>query len=264
MRDEHREQTKVPGRKAGDRFPPRDGKGRFVSVWDATDPKDRHIIVVDEFGNTGPSHRGETKFGFGVSEVRHPRAYVAISHLQRKLHRTDEWKAHDASIAERTATAVMIRATGTKTSCVYVDKDGDIPKGMRERDTKRRVKGMLGYTLDDTLPKSGAVWVVVDKSNSYGNDRTVEKICKDRSNRIRHVCGGQYNSSDNSDKHKIPSSLIQTNDYVTNAARSKTESGMGFRSKVLKTRFRKADSKTMFKERDMESYPKNRVRNKTR
>ena len=59
----------------------------FIHKWNRTSPKDRYIIVVDEFGNAsyGTSlNKHETKFGFDVSNVIYPSDYAKISRNNRK------------------------------------------------------------------------------------------------------------------------------------------------------------------------------------
>ena len=230
----------------------------FIKEWNEASPRDRHIIVVDEFGNTGKKHLKETKFGYGVSEVRHPNAYLGISKTMRKLHATDkreadEWKAEESPQPERVLAAAAIRLTGTRTAAVYVDKD-HLPADATQRNKGRVMRGMFGRTIDETIPDSGIVWIVVDDNDQYGNRKAVEKICRERSTRSRIVEGSVYDSEGSSS----PSGLIQTNDFSTNAARSKLELGKQLRSRILATRFKRLGEADGFKPSDMEGYPKNR------
>ena len=211
---------------------PTESQKAFIKEWNRTPPKDRHILVVDEFGNTGPSNEHETKFGFGVSDVKHPRIYAGLSRIHRKIHCTDEKKAADTSIPGRTLMAACIRLTGTKSSCIYADKGGDMPECMG-RAPHKRIRGMLSRTLDETLPENGLTWVVVDSNSQYRGNTPVKKICAAKSNGKRTVCGSQYESKGTD----YSSNLIQTNDHVVNAARSKVEAGKPLRSKILGIRF---------------------------
>lgn len=206
---------------------------RFLGKWRAADPRDRHVLVVDEFGNTGPSRAHETKFGFGVSDVKHLKFYTGLSRIHRRMHRTDEQKAKDTSIVGRTLMAAGIRLTGTKTSCVYVDKNGDMPDCMK-RVPHKRIRKTLSCTLDETLPEDGVTWVVIDCNSQYRGNTPVERICSSKSNGRRTVCGSQYES----EGAGYPSDLIQTNDHVVNAARSNLELGRDLRSKILGTNFK--------------------------
>jgi hypothetical protein len=211
---------------------PTEAQKEFIREWDRTPPEDRHILVIDEFGNVGPSKEHETKFGFGVSDVKHPRIYAGLSRIHRRMHCTGEKKAAGTSLPGRTLMAACIRLTGTKTSCIYVDKGGDMPDFMK-RVPRNRLRGMLSETLDETLPDNGAIWVVVDHNNCYCGNTPVKKICRSKSNGKRIVCGSQYES----EGMGCPSDLIQTNDHVVNAARSNVELGKTLRSRILGIRF---------------------------
>ena len=59
---------------------------KFIRKWNGANPKDRHIIIVDEFGNTAYKEikDHESKFGYGVSNVNHPDDYAKISRNNRK------------------------------------------------------------------------------------------------------------------------------------------------------------------------------------
>lgn len=205
----------------------------FIKRWNSSAPSNRYIIVVDEFGNTGPSHYRETKFGYGVSDVNDVKRYTKISRESRKAHRNDEQKANHTSLREKLLISLKIRYTKTKTSCVYVDKNTDVPDYMASRRKSNRIYGVLNDTLEETLPKYGAVWVVVDNNTQYINDNKLKKVCKSYSDKRRTVYGNQYSSKGTS----LPSDLLQTNDFVANAARSNVELGQPLRSRILKMRF---------------------------
>lgn len=206
----------------------------FVDTWEKTPLGDRHIVVVDEFGNAGECKPHETKFGYGVSEVKSPYAYGRISRIHRKIHRTDEKKASKTSVPERTVVSAAIRLSGTKTTCVYVDKKEPLPEGMRGRKTAYKTRFMLDRTLDKTLPETGTTWVVVDNNNQYGKDK-VREICGHYTNKKRTVCGEEYSSKGSN----RTANLLQTNDFVANAARSKLEFGKGCRARIMRTVFKK-------------------------
>lgn len=232
---------------------PAKGQEEFVKEWNETSPKDRHIIVIDEFGNTGPKHSKETHFGFGVSEVSSPHVYMGVSKVLRKFHKTDEKKAHDSTQAERILVTAAIASTGTKTSSLYVDKD-DLPEVMAKGDKQQKIRGMLGRTLDKTLPEDGIVWVVVDHNDQYGGNSPVRRICSARGTDSRTVYGEQYRSVGNSD----PQSLIQTNDFVANAADSNLVFGKKFRSKLLRMKMTRMNRDSRFKESDLHGPPNNK------
>lgn len=204
----------------------------FVRRWNGSGPHSRHILVVDEFGNTGPSHRSETKFGYGVSDVKDLDGYRRIARDNRNEHHNDEQKANKTSMRERILTSMKIRETGTKTSCVYIDKDAPTPAYMRYG-RKKRIYGVLNDTLDETLPEKGVVWVVIDNNTQYGSDNMIKTICRAHSNKRLTVYGNQYSSRGTS----LPSDLLQTNDFVANAARTKAEVGYPLMSRILRMRF---------------------------
>lgn len=205
----------------------------FIEKWNSASASNRHIIVIDEFGNTGPSRYRETKFGYGVSDVNDVKSYVKISRESRKAHKNDEQKAKSSSLWERFEIALKIRDTKTKTSCVYVDKNTDTPDYMASHRRSNRIYGVLNDTLEETLPRYGVVWVVIDNNTQYINDSKLKKVCKSYSDKRRTVYGNQYSSKGTS----LPSDLLQTNDFVANAARSNVELGQPLRSRILKMRF---------------------------
>lgn len=204
----------------------------FIHEWNLSDPSDRHILVVDEFGNTGPSRQSETKFGYGVSDVKDVDGYAKIARESRKAHNNDEQKANNTSRPEKVLISSKIRETGSKTSCVYIDKNKPMPEYMKSGKRPNRIYGVLNDTLDETLPKRGIVWVVIDNNTQYVNDSRLKKECRSHSNGKRTVYGNQYSSKGTF----LPSDLLQTNDHVANAARARTELKDHTRSKILRMR----------------------------
>lgn len=205
----------------------------FIEKWNSASASNRHILVIDEFGNTGPSHRRETKFGYGVSDVNDVKRYTRISRESRKAHGNDEQKAKSSSLWERFEIALKIRDTKTKTSCVYVDKNTSMPDYMKSELKPRRIYGVLNDTLEETLPRYGVVWVVIDNNTQYVNKTKLKKACSSHSNKKRTVYGNQYSSEGTS----LPSDLLQTNDFVANAARTEVELKQPLMSRILKMRF---------------------------
>lgn len=218
----------------------------FISQWEASRLEDRHIEIYDEFGNTGQSQVHETKFGFGISEVFHPILYADIAELNDFFHGVAERKARDSPLSERYLLSSGIRLLGTKTYCAYVDKNGNLPQGM-ERAPHKRIRGILGASLDRFLPPTGVVWVLVDSNDQYKGSDAVKRICASRSNSERIVRGRQYPSN----KCDFPSYLLQTHDYVTNAARSAVEFGKCGRADILGIDFKQIDAADRFSETDM-------------
>lgn len=210
----------------------------FIEKWNSDDTRNRYILVVDEFGNTGPSHYRETKFGYGVSDVNNVDDYVAIARKNRKIHNNDEQKAGSSQLDDRERVSKDIRKTGSKTTCVYIDKKKPMPDYMASGKKSNRIYGVLNETLEEVLPEEGLVWVVVDNNTQYGNDTKLKNFCRSYSNKKRTVYGNQYSSKGTS----LPSDLLQTNDYVANAARSRTELNERERSRILKMRFVRINS----------------------
>lgn len=225
------------------RMQPRDNLGRFSEK----DLKDSKIIVIDEFGNTGNSMEKERRFGFGVSVVNNPESFIRISQKLREKHNTEEYKANKATIPERVDISKKIHKTGTDCYSCYINKDADMPQGFRSDKKYSRIDGMLGYTLDKTLPKKGNIFVMIDYNNQYKGRTKVESICKSRSNDNRTVRGTYFNSVGDG---KF-SDLIQTHDYVSNAARSNLELNEPARSTILKMKFIRATKDDEFDKNDV-------------
>lgn len=185
-------------------------------------------VIIDEFGNTGDRRPHETKFGYGVSVTKHPRIFGSIAVFNRIIHnRGDELKANDTKLKNRLRVSKAISKTDVKTYAVYVDKDADLPNGW-EKSKRSRMIGVLDATLDETLPKEGTIKVVVDNNNMYPKKRLPELI-RSKSNEKRSVSGDQYDS-----RRGKYHNILQTNDYVANAARSDVELGFTERSRILK------------------------------
>lgn len=210
---------------------------KFIDEWKAIKPSDRHILVIDEFGDTSLSGKStDSKFGLGISDVNHPAMYAGLSRFNRILNFGKEKKANKSSIPGRTVMSAAIRATGSETSCVYVDKKGKMPIYMH-KDQRERILGVLDDTLKESLPKEGVVWVVVDSNTQYSEPKYIQSVCSKYNNSKRTVLCKQYDSSNNG----LSSDLIQTNDYVTNAARSDLRMGKKLRSRILKMKFIKIE-----------------------
>lgn len=205
------------------------------------------IVVVDEFGNTGGPVFKENYFGFGVSLVTNPGVFGRIAQSLRSEYGVDEYKANDASLEDRILISKRIGSLGIKTFACYVQKGPDMPEGMKLPKRYARIDGMLGCVLDEVLPKTGNIFVIVDWNNQYKGIRKVESICESRSNTNRTVQGSMYNSRGSGPCQD----LLQVNDYVANAARIRLEDGLTMRSHIIGTHFRQFRSDTIFKEEDM-------------
>ena len=205
------------------------------------------IVVVDEFGNTGGPTFKENYFGFGVSLVTNPGVFGRIAQNLRLEHGVDEYKANDASLEDRILISKRICSLGIKTFACYVQKGPDMPEGMNHPKRYARIDGMLGCVLDEVLPKTGNIFVIVDWNNQYKGIRKVEFICESRSNTNRTVRGSMYNSKGSG----ACQDLLQVNDYVANAARIRLEDGLAMRSHIIGTHFRQIRRGTIFKEEDM-------------
>lgn len=206
------------------RMQPRDPKGRFRG-YDT-------VMVVDEFGNVGKDpKRSETKFGFSVSVTERPEDFGRVTEMNRILHKT-EWKASDDTQDERVRKTRGIARIGTKTFAYYVDKNHP-PAEWLDDDRRKVMRGMLNYTIDSTLPEThGDVLIVVDHHTTYKG--RVRPMIESKSTPWRIVEGDEYKS------HQGPySDLLQTHDYVANAARSKIEIGESTRADILRMRVHK-------------------------
>ena len=211
----------------------------FLEKWNAANPSDKHIIVVDEFGDSNLGKKStERHFGFGISDVEHPRMYSGLSIVNKTFHFKDEKKANKSSQLDRILMSIGIRSTGSESSCVYVDKKGKRPHYMRDGSkTDEQILGLLEDSLKKTLPKKGIVWVIVDNNTQYRGQENVTDLGSKYSNKDRTVLCKQYKSNDNG----LSSEFLQTNDYVANAARSKLKYKETLRSRILKMKYSKIE-----------------------
>lgn len=211
----------------------------FLEKWNAADPSDKHIIVIDEFGDSNLGKKSTEKhFGFGISDVERPMLYSGLSIVNRTFHFKEEKKANKSSQLDRILMSVGIRSTGSKSSCVYVDKNGKRPSYMRdESKTDEQILGLLDDSLKTTLPKKGIVWVIIDNNTQYRGQENITDLCSKYSNDDRTVLCKQYRSNDNG----LSSEFLQTNDYVANAARSELRFKETLRSRILKMKYSKIE-----------------------
>lgn len=207
------------------RLQPRDSKGRFAGF--------DTLIVVDEFGNVGrQSKKSETKFGYALSVTENPDVFGALTADNRWESTTERKARNDPTKQYRMAQ--RIAALGVRTYAYYVDKDGP-PKEWEAKDRTKLMLGMLGYSIDRTLPETrGDVYVVVDQHTAYRG--AVKPLIRSKSKPWKNVDGDKYNS------HEGPwADVLQTHDYVASAVRGNVEIGDPRRTKVLGTRIHRIE-----------------------
>ncbi len=204
----------------------RDSKGRFVSK--------KKYAFVDEFGNGGPfTNEKERYFGYVVTVTDKPHAFGRLSRVNRRRYTertgktTEELKANKDVIGNKYRITRDIRRLDPDVRAYYIDKKSDVPRGWdTERDgTNNRVRP-LDYVIKETLKDhEGDMEFVVDGQDNLKKG-VVSDVCEKYNGR-RTVTGGTYNSK----KGKYADHL-QTQDYVTNATRSKLI-GFPFKSHPL-------------------------------
>ncbi len=206
-----------------------------------------HVVVVDEFGNTGKPCDKEHYFGFGITIVDDPVRFGKISIELRREHHTDEYKANDATVEEKIDVSKKIRGSGVRTFACYVHKGPNMPEGMMSPKKFARICGMLGCTLDEVLPKTGQIYVIVDWNNQYKSVKKVESICESRSDSLRKVSGSLHDSAGDS----AYADMLQANDYVASAARIRLEGGLSMRSEIIGTSFKQFGRNIEFRNDDI-------------
>lgn len=215
--------SRKKGREKKEEPPLRGPDGRFVKTT---------YVVIDEFGSASPYSRKEKTFGYAASVTEDKAGMERLAKENRKLHNTsEEVKAtgkKGRDMWTRIRMSVGIRNLRISTGAYYVDKrrpplGWDVEKHKNEPHSatrKRRnaiSKKVLEYTIDRTLDRNTnpGVFIVIDENTSLSN---VDKICMSKSDDKRTVRGNTYDSSDS--KYK---DLLQTHDYVANAAGSATK-----------------------------------------
>lgn len=210
-------------RKEKEEPPLRGPGGRFVKTT---------YVVIDEFGSVSPYSEHERVFGYAASITDDKAGMENLAKENRKLHNTsEEVKAtgkKGRDMWTRIRMSVGIRNLGIDTSAQYVDKrrppiewDADVHKGESDRKLRKRRKKMtmrmLDYTIDKSLEKTNTpgVFIVVDKNSAMSN---VSALCTSKSDKQRTVRGDTYDSTES--KYR---DLLQTHDYVANAAGSATK-----------------------------------------
>ena len=206
------------------RVQPRDSRGRFAGF--------DTVMVIDEFGNTGvESKRSERKFGYAVSLTDRPDDFGRVTEMNRILH-SGEWKSTDDSIEERVRKTRGIARLGVQTFAYYVDKNHP-PKGWNGEDRGKVMRSILDYSITSSLPETkGNVLVVVDHHNAYKGK--IKPLIESKSTPWKNVEGDHFRSD-----RGTYADLLQTQDYVANAARGKLEIGDSKRTKILKMRIHK-------------------------
>lgn len=89
---------------------------------------------------------------------------------------------------------------------------------------------------------------IVDYNKQYEGPTKVEDIIERRTNDSRTVRGKMYDSKGDG----LPSDLIQTNDYVTNAVRDAVETKHEERAKIIGVKSKKLTRENEFPREDME------------
>lgn len=217
----------IPDRKKPDsrRAPVRREDGSFVGF--------PTVLVVDEFGNDAvrpsvgrtPKQR-ETKFGYAVSVTKNPGGFGAITADNRR--RKKEIKSKDDA-RNKMAIVRKIAAFPAKTRVYFVDKY----RPYKGWENKGRRCDCLSESVDRALEEThGNVYVVVDSHEYYAAHCPVNEMMKKKSGRGRAVRGDEYRSSG-----KECGDLLQTHDYVANAAEDALEHEDTRRSRILGTLF---------------------------
>lgn len=191
------------------------------------------VLVVDEFGNDAvrPSvgktpRQRETKFGYAISVTRDPGGFGAITADNRKT--AKEIKS-GRDRKNRGGIVRKIAAFPAKTRVYFVDKY----RPHRGWENKGRRCDCLSESVDRALEETrGNVYVVVDNHEYYAPHCPVDEMMKKKSERDRTVRGDEYRSSG-----KECGDLLQTHDYVANAAEDALEHGDTERSRILGTLF---------------------------
>ena len=203
--------------------PLRDANGNF--------PGFDTVMIVDEFGNLGVEPKPhESKFGYVVSITKHPGRFGRVTDCNRSAgSESNEIKA--SGDPNKLSVTLHIAKTPVRSFAFYVDKN-DPPSWWSRND---RVCTALSQALDRTLPRTkGNVFVVVDGHTSYKRRCKVKPLVESKSKPGKTVKGDEFDS-----RQSECSDLLQTHDYVANAARSRIELHHPLRSIILKTRVRR-------------------------
>lgn len=189
------------------------------------------VMIVDEFGNLGIEPKPhESKFGYAVSITKHPGRFGRVTAGNRTVcSGSDEIKA--SRDPDKLNITLDIAKTRVRSFAFYVDKK-DPPSWWSKED---RICIALGQVLDRTLPRTkGNVFVVVDGHSSYRRRCRVKPLVESKSKPGKTVKGDEFDS-----RQSECSDLLQTHDYVANAARSRIELHHPLRSIILRTRVRR-------------------------
>lgn len=156
---------------------------------------------------------------------------------RRYTGKASEAKASDDGLWNRVRMTLAIRRAGLMTGAVYVDKTRpplgwDIVKRPDESNRqfsrrKGRMRGgVLEYAIDTALKSTDAygVMIVVDEHSAL---RNVGEMCRSRTTDAQRVDGNAFSSSNSRFRD-----LLQTQDYVANAAGSATR-GYPLRARFL-------------------------------
>lgn len=198
-------------------------------------------IVIDDFGNVSPYSRKEPTFGYAYSVTDDPKemARLAVDN-RRRAGKKVEAKANEDGLWNRVRMSLAIRSLGIRTGAAYVDKrcpphGWDVEKNDHESKKQYRVRkgrvrrGILEYVIDEALNGTGScgVMIIVDEHDAVHN---VGELCRSKSTDDRKVDGGSFSSSNSRYRD-----LLQTQDYVANAAGSATK-GYPLRARSMRMR----------------------------
>lgn len=195
-------------------------------------------IVIDDFGDVSPYSHKEPTFGYAYSITDNPDLMGALAVDNRRYRgKAVEAKASDDGIWNRVRMTLAIRKLGIWSGAAYIDKTRpphgwDLRKRSDESNSQfsrrkgRMRKGVLEYVIDTALEstESRGVMIVVDEHSAL---RNVRELCRTKTTKDRTVDGNTFSSSDS-----VFRNLLQTQDYVANAAGSATK-GYPLRAKFL-------------------------------
>lgn len=195
-------------------------------------PRGTTVIIIDEFGDLGAPRKKHRYFGYAVSKTKNPIKFAGITIGNRKKHTNREFKAHDDDAEGRKKILTDVRKERVVTNAYYVDKTRP-PRGWKKGDNQSdNMLLLITKVLDDSVPPTGNVKVIVDNHNAYRKEVTkhINKMSTDK----RTVTGDEYNS-----KSGPYSDLLQTHDYVAYAAGNYLEYDDPSLSDILNMKFRK-------------------------
>lgn len=238
FRRSHVPEAKPYDRSAAARAQSRDNMGRFCKMGSPSASAlggRETMVVVDEFGNVGPYHRGERYFGYTLSVTDRPEDFGRISseHMRTQLERgtlpvktavrvrkNGELKAREDTPNGRREVIRQIDGLDVERVSFFVDKKNP-PQGWTGAGKTKAVK-LINLALDEVKAETpGDLNVVVDFNTAYGKEKDVMGRSRKRVEDGREVTEGTYSSSEG--KY---ASQLQTHDYATYEALRRVKSGI--------------------------------------